>query len=540
MCFSNTGKGLKHIVLFLIILGVNFTALNAKAKSKSNMVKEEEGFYYGYGKASSFDESNSIARKDLIENALTAMVRLSNPAAKKVTVAVETVDERLGNLKPFDQSKSGDNVTYRIKVTDWEKNEAAYQKSLRESLLSDYNKLLTSKDIAAKLEIGASVLANLEKNGETELLTYQEGATELLSRKVENLCKAAVETFNFSFSKKDCLLQANPEIILTVKDNTDSPVSGLKLKTVWAAPYVSIISEASELEEVVAFVTTDSTGSAKIDFPLSDAYMDSILELTVSTSFGAEKFVSPQMRVIDNISAVDVRYYTVSDINQTFAFVNVEGGEFMAGALAQDVKAAKKEAARQVSVEEFAMAVNPVTNFQYATYLYLTRNDDAPEYFVNSDYNGQLQPVIGVSFEDAEAYAAWLSEQTGEKFRLPTDDEWEKAARAGQEIVYPWGDDSPASAKNANYKGNGKYKFTSPVGAYETGINALGIADMSGNVWEWTSSMRNLAEDSEMRTVKGGSWMDGPNDLRISNYKNIEKSNKYPDVGFRLVKEVSK
>jgi len=290
----------------------------------------------------------------------------------------------------------------------------------------------------------------------------------------------------------------------------------------------------------VAFVTTDSTGSAKIDFPLSDAYMDSVLELTVSTSFGAEKFVSPQMRVIDNISAVDARYYTVSDINQTFAFVNVEGGEFMAGALAQDVKAAKKEAARQVSVEEFAMAVNPVTNFQYATYLYLTRNDDAPEYFVNSDYNGQLQPVIGVSFEDAEAYAAWLSEQTGEKFRLPTDDEWEKAARAGQEIVYPWGDDSPASAKNANYKGNGKYKFTSPVGAYETGINALGIADMSGNVWEWTSSMRNLAEDSEMRTVKGGSWMDGPNDLRISNYKNIEKSNKYPDVGFRLVKEVSK
>ena len=71
-------------------------------------------------------------------------------------------------------------------------------------------------------------------------------------------------------------------------------------------------------------------------------------------------------------------------------------------------------------------------------------------------------------------------------------------------------------------------------------INGLGLVDMSGNVWEWTSSQRNLSEDSTMGTVKGGSWMDGVMDLRISNYKNIEKSNIYPDVGIRLVKEVSK
>ncbi|MBQ9630764.1 MAG: SUMF1/EgtB/PvdO family nonheme iron enzyme, partial [Treponema sp.] len=145
--------------------------------------------------------------------------------------------------------------------------------------------------------------------------------------------------------------------------------------------------------------------------------------------------------------------------------------------------------------------------------------------------------VVGISASQAEAYAAWLSEQTGWTFRLPTDDEWEVAARAGSEVIYPWGNDDPKKAKAANFKGNGKYKYTSPVGSFESGNNAWGISDMSGNVWEWTST--NRSEDETLRTVKGGSFMDGPTDLRISNYKNIPADVGERDVGFRLVKEVS-
>ncbi len=542
MCLTNTRKLIKRIALTLFITMVACSSLSAKSKSKpkNELVKEEDGFYYGYGKGSSLEDSIAIAKKDLLENALTAMVRVSDPAAKKITVGEEVVDERLGNIKPFSQSKSGDNVVYRIKEVDWTKNETAFQKKLRDTLVSDYNKLISSRDVAVKFELAASILSTLEKNGETNLLTYQDGATELLSRKVENICKTIAEGFEVSFSVKDCILSENPEIEITVKDNAGTPVSGLKLKTVWAAPYVSVLSEESTLEEVVSFVKTDSTGSAKIDFPLSEEYLNCVLDLTITTSFGAEKFVSPQMRAIDNISSVDARYFVASDINQTYSFANVEGGEFNVGALGHDAKAAKKEAAHTVTLEAFDIAVAPVTNYQYALYLYLTRNEATPEYFVNSDYNNPNQPVIGVSLEDAENYAAWLSTQINATLRLPTDDEWEVAARAGAEFIYPWGDDDPSKGKKANYKGNGKYKYTSPVGAFETGINAWGLMDMSGNVWEWTTSMRNLPEDSEMRTVKGGSWMDGANDLRISNYKNIDKTQKYPDVGFRLVKEVSK
>ena len=63
---------------------------------------------------------------------------------------------------------------------------------------------------------------------------------------------------------------------------------------------------------------------------------------------------------------------------------------------------------------------------------------------------------------------------------------------------------------------------------------------MAGNVWEWTTTARGESSGSDARTVKGGSWMDGPVDLRISNYKNLDKESKNPDVGFRLVKEVAK
>ena len=524
------------VTLFAAFVACSFLS----AKPKSDLVKEEDGFYYGYGKGSSLEESTELARKDLVETALTATVRLSDPAAKAVVVDSETVNVRLGKLSSFKESKDGKNVTYRIKVTDWDKLEKVYEKKLRDEQSAVYNKLISTKSPADKLNMAASILSTLEKNGVTDILTYQEGATELLARKVENICNSLVENFNISFSAKDTILKSSDPVAIKVTDNTDHPVAGLKLKVIWSVPYVSVISEDAGLSEVISFVKTDNEGNAVIDLPVDEEYKNNVLELNVSTAFTGEEFVSQQMRVIDNVSAVDARYFYPADIEQVYSFVKVEGGKFTTGSLAHDAKAAKKEKAREVTLESFEIATTPVTNLQYGIFAYLTRNEETPEYFVNSDYNGKEQPVIGVSYDNALAYAEWLSGQLGATFRLPTDDEWEVAARAGEQFIYPWGDDDPSKGKKANYKGNGKYKYTSPVGAFETGINGWGLIDMSGNVWEWTSSQRNLAEDSTMGTVKGGSWMDGVMDLRISNYKNIEKTNIYPDVGIRLVKEVSK
>ncbi len=120
--------------------------------------------------------------------------------------------------------------------------------------------------------------------------------------------------------------------------------------------------------------------------------------------------------------------------------------------------------------------------------------------------------------------------------RLPTEDEWERAARGGLDVIYPWGDQSPADGLRANYRGNGRFAGPSPVGSYESGVNAYGLADMAGNVWQWTATPYG---DGAAIVVKGGSWMDGPLDLRISNRRDLDPSRGYVDVGFRLVREVS-
>ena len=93
----------------------------------------------------------------------------------------------------------------------------------------------------------------------------------------------------------------------------------------------------------------------------------------------------------------------------------------------------------------------------------------------------------------------------------------------------------------ANYNGNKRFDSTSPVGSYENGKNVAGIFDLSGNVWEWTSTSpdANMSDDVSWKIVKGGSWMDGPSELRISNRRALDPAQRYQDVGFRLVREVS-
>jgi formylglycine-generating enzyme required for sulfatase activity len=164
-----------------------------------------------------------------------------------------------------------------------------------------------------------------------------------------------------------------------------------------------------------------------------------------------------------------------------------------------------------------------------------TGSETFPEFWDNPDYNRPDQPVVGVSFEDANRFAAWLSIRLGVARRLPTEDEWEKAARGGLDAIYPWGDQSPLDGARANYSGNGRFAAPSPVGSFAAGRNAYGLYDMAGNVWQWTSTPAGAGTGRKI--VKGGSWMDGPTDLRVSNRRDVDSSQGYVDVGFRLVRE---
>lgn len=150
----------------------------------------------------------------------------------------------------------------------------------------------------------------------------------------------------------------------------------------------------------------------------------------------------------------------------------------------------------------------------------------------DSGWGRGKRPVINVTFHDAQAYVQWLSKQTGKQYRLPTESEWEYAARAGTQMRYWWGDE--IGHNNANCDGCRSEwggKQTAPVGSFEA--NAFGLHDTAGNVWEWMQDCwhdhyDNMPTDGSAwlekddgncthQVARGGSWFNSPLGLRSAN-----------------------
>jgi formylglycine-generating enzyme required for sulfatase activity len=150
------------------------------------------------------------------------------------------------------------------------------------------------------------------------------------------------------------------------------------------------------------------------------------------------------------------------------------------------------------------------------------------------------RPAIYVSWNDARDYCSWLAKKTGLKFRLPSEAEWEKAARDR----YPWGSQPPDS-DHANFdKENLK---TAPVGSYPQGASPYGILDLAGNVWEWTSDWYDPGfyensprenpqgpDTGSEKVVRGGSWANGAGLVRAANRSGENPDSKLNILGFRL------
>lgn len=142
-------------------------------------------------------------------------------------------------------------------------------------------------------------------------------------------------------------------------------------------------------------------------------------------------------------------------------------------------------------------------------------------------------PMTGVSAADAEAYAAWLSRLTGRRYRLPTEAEWEDAARAGSTTAYPWGDamaEGRAVCRSCDPRfGHG------PAPVASMAANPWGLYDMNGNVWEWTDECWALG--CGQRVIKGGSWYFVPGQSRSASRAPQDANSGSYDVGFRVVRD---
>jgi formylglycine-generating enzyme required for sulfatase activity len=208
----------------------------------------------------------------------------------------------------------------------------------------------------------------------------------------------------------------------------------------------------------------------------------------------------------------EARQYT----NQTgIEWVEIPAGEFLYG----DNKKMQR------IPQPFMIGKYPVTQAQYKKFL-----DENPGYPTPSDWDQKKRiyptgkehhPVVNVSWNDAQAFCQWAN------CRLPTEEEWERAARGTDGRIYPWGNEEPDPSR-ANFNQN--IKDTTPVGKYSPrGDSPGGCADMAGNVWEWTASKY----DANRYVLRGGSWINDANILRVAYRYSVDPSGRYNSIGFR-------
>lgn len=251
----------------------------------------------------------------------------------------------------------------------------------------------------------------------------------------------------------------------------------------------------------------------------------------------------------------------------------IPAGAFVMGS---DDAAADEKPAHRVHLDDFLIAVHPVTNADYEHFVRETghrapaiyelplvvsaggdererrfRSSGQPYVWLDSTApkNRLDHPVTLVRWEDATAYCAWLSEATGRTIRLPTEAEWEKAARGGLEGKrYPWGDTIDRNKANFLNDPSSKNSYgTSACGSYPA--NGYGLCDVVGNVWEWVHDWHGSSyyaasplksptgpRDGMLRVLRGGSWLVSDTRMLSCSHRHKVPPDTYSyGIGFRVV-----
>ena len=237
---------------------------------------------------------------------------------------------------------------------------------------------------------------------------------------------------------------------------------------------------------------------------------------------------------------------------QTMVFI--PAGDFLMGSNNTDPNAEEDEMPQHlVFLDAYWIDQTEITNAQYqqcVTAGACLGAQVGPRFFKEP----QL-PAVGVNWEQAKDYCRWVGA------RLPSEAEWEKAARGVDGRLYPWGNefddtrlnycDSNCVADWRDFEGDDGYKYTAPVGSYPLGASPFGVLDMSGNVWEWTADWyaadayqtapyKNPQGPTEglQRVIRGGSWLYNGRALRLPRRNRDVPTSSYENIGFRCVVSV--
>jgi formylglycine-generating enzyme len=220
--------------------------------------------------------------------------------------------------------------------------------------------------------------------------------------------------------------------------------------------------------------------------------------------------------------------------------VVVPGGWFMMGS---EQGQENERPCHRVWVDAFGIGKYPVRNCEYREFV-AGSGAAEPPFWRDPIFSDPEQPVVGITWDQATYYCRWLSENSGQLFRLPTEAEWERAARGGRDgAAYPWGDEPPweKAFSGVDHETGGPLR----VGANEP--NRFGVYDMSEGVHEWCSDYYDYnyygyspernprgPEAGQRRSSRGGSWRHRIKFSRCSARSSLPPSFQYADYGFRV------
>ena len=254
---------------------------------------------------------------------------------------------------------------------------------------------------------------------------------------------------------------------------------------------------------------------------------------------------------------------------ETIEWVSIPEGTFLMGSTAEEANAAYKDAKlrssmleqhtfdaelpqHQVYLSAYQISRYEITNTQYRAFIEAAnrptpRGHNGEDTWADESLNEDTQPVVGVTWFDAQAFAEWIGGS------LPTEAQWERAARGTEARIYPWGNTPPKARQHANFAR--RYNRPIPVGQFPKGESPDGIADLAGNVWEWcldeyspTVYQRNGKGVSEnplnlhfrdvlrSRVIRGGAWDVGSAFLRSSLRFKFYPLDSTHTIGFRVVR----
>jgi formylglycine-generating enzyme required for sulfatase activity len=232
---------------------------------------------------------------------------------------------------------------------------------------------------------------------------------------------------------------------------------------------------------------------------------------------------------------------TASSQHQNWSMALVPAGEFTMGSATGD---ADERPVHKVYVNAFFMDMHQLSVAQYARFIEATHHEVPPDWGTMNRPQHQNRPVANVDWEDAVTYCKWAGK------RLPTEAEWEKAARGTDGRTYPWGNEHPSRLHaTAGKEIWSSHTALTPVGTFEEGKSPYGVYDMAGNVWEWvsdwydqdyykTSPQQNPAgpPSGSYKVIRGGSWGSNADGLRSAERETHVPSFRGFGTGFRCAK----